>query len=1498
MRFVSPLLLLLFAAALATADAQTPELGTTINKTGATVTGVTFRVWAPNASAVALAGEFNGWSTTSDPLEKEAGSPWNGVWTATVAAARAGHAFKYFITPSDGSAVWKKDPRARQVRTQSDGTQASVIYDKDAFDWTGDQFVPPWPNDIVMYEMHVGTFYDPTPTDGQPANFDDAILKLDYLQALGVNMIALMPVAEFQGRHSWGYNPTDLFAIEETYGGPDALKRFVKAAHARGMAVQVDVVHNHYDAASDLVGFDGTANPYFYNSGAIATTQWGPRPRYADPNVRQFISDQIRMLLDEYKIWALRWDSPRNITAYDSNGDNEPDTAIADGVSMMQGIHAMISDKTTRHNADRYYSIAEDADVSGGYSGHWEVSFHDVVFSRLLGAPLREPFLTKYKDIPWLNDRAKTNIGYRLENKQQPGFRVVFSENHDKAGDHNVATDGERLASDLDPSNPESWFARKKSMLAAALTLTSAGTPMLFMGQEQLANGAFKDTVATDWKRAGRFSEIVRFHRDMMRLRRNMDGKTLALTYTSLPEVDDLTAVTKVAYADEANGVMVYERKTATASESILVAVNFSVSDQTFSFAFPSAGPWRCYVNNDQKLYGSDFRAIGPAPGDTIGTAGGNNQGSLTVPALSVVILGKSTPAAIAADANGNGIDDGWEMLFGAQDAAGDPDADGFSNADEFANGTDPTAPDRARLPGSFNDWNIVTDNMRWDPVRSVWRHVARFASPGTQQCKAYLTNGWVGGADCNFEVSRAGTYEIAYKPSDGTYAASRVDTDTNANGMTDAWEAFYFYPAASAQPSADPDGDGLTNLQEFLRGSDPTSSDYAMMRVVGGFSGWNWGANPMRYTGHGIWTFAVPFRTAPADRSFKIGTGPASNDGNWGDTGGDGIAEYFSATDMQWPDTAAGWQLVRFNEKNFKYSVSFVGGTADTDNDAMPDAWEQFYGLDPFANDAGSDHDDDDVLNGFEYARQSDPSVADRNQRMHMLREGLWNENDPRNAMIWNRGTARWECVVFEPRALVLPFKFVAGSYGAGTWAWGPTPTPGQSVKWGAANIAENIPARGQYLVQFEEISGAYLVSQLGSSSADADGDGMPDSWEFFHGFDPAVAADSLYDADADSVSNLGEYRRGGAPRTADHFPSMRFVGTLNGWSFTATPLRWNSGSCHWELLQRVTQTATNQEGKFSAGTTWDDPDWGDNEADGIGDRDNGTNIKYSIGTAPSYLHLRFDEITLDYVAGPVALTDADGDGLADVWAGYHGVSGANGNPDNDPFTNAQEFVRGTDPNVADSYNQSYAKMRVVGNFSGWTPSTSPVMNLAGDNLWQLDLTFSNPTGQEFKFVAGDSWSDPLFGSGDSNIPLPNLGAGTYRFTFNDTTKASAVERLPSSFAERYPGMGATQSVRGLPALAEYLFGGTLGAAPATDHLPVQTLAGNKMRFTFVTRTDDPTLGHSVVTSTNLGAGPWTTNGVIALGSEILTGNLVRRTYEIPADVPMRFLKIIAEQR
>jgi 1,4-alpha-glucan branching enzyme len=174
--------------------------------------GVAFRVWAPFARSVSVAGNFNNWSMTAAPLTNED----NGYWSTDVAGAKIGDQYKFVLTSPFASApLWKNDPYARAV-TQSNGN--SIIADPD-FVWHSTGYSSPSWNELVIYELHVGSFrFDPASRNGR-GDFDTVIRSLDYLVDLGVNAIQLLPVDEFPGDTSMGYNPAHIFAIEENYGG-------------------------------------------------------------------------------------------------------------------------------------------------------------------------------------------------------------------------------------------------------------------------------------------------------------------------------------------------------------------------------------------------------------------------------------------------------------------------------------------------------------------------------------------------------------------------------------------------------------------------------------------------------------------------------------------------------------------------------------------------------------------------------------------------------------------------------------------------------------------------------------------------------------------------------------------------------------------------------------------------------------------------------------------------------------------------------------------------------------------------------------------------------------------------------------------------------------------------------------------------------------------------------------------------------------------------------
>ncbi|MGA1540760.1 MAG: alpha-amylase family glycosyl hydrolase, partial [Chthoniobacterales bacterium] len=276
------------------------------------ITGTAFSVWAPNAENVSVIGSFNNWKPGKHEMTMDKAT---GVWSLEIPRAKPGDEYLFLVNGE----LERRDPRGRDI--SADGK--SVIHDPVAFDW--EDTTPPATRleDLVIYQMHPGTFYDPEPGDGDMATLRDAIEKLDHLKDLGVNCVLLMPVNEFGGNHSWGYNPTDPYSIERAYGGPEALREFVREAHRRGIAVHVDVVHNHYDNVDvHLKQFDGYGGGdnsngiYFYEDEERGMTPWGPRPDFGRPEVRAYIADNIRMLFDEYRVDGLRWDSVVNILRY------------------------------------------------------------------------------------------------------------------------------------------------------------------------------------------------------------------------------------------------------------------------------------------------------------------------------------------------------------------------------------------------------------------------------------------------------------------------------------------------------------------------------------------------------------------------------------------------------------------------------------------------------------------------------------------------------------------------------------------------------------------------------------------------------------------------------------------------------------------------------------------------------------------------------------------------------------------------------------------------------------------------------------------------------------------------------------------------------------------------------------------------------------------------------------------------------------------------------
>lgn len=529
--------------------------------------GTLVRVWAPNASSVELVGEFNSWkASASERLQKDEAS---GIWSTVLKRSRPKGAYHFLINGQR-----RRDPYARAVTP--DG-KSSLFYDPAAFDWQGDHQVELPLEDQVIYEVHVGAFNDTKPEDGRPGTFADVAKRLDYLAELGITTVLLMPVHEFSGQHSWGYNPCDPFAVEQAYGGPDGLKQLVKECHQRGLAVHLDIVHNHYGPENlDLLKFDGSGQDqfggiYFYDGADINLTPWGPRVRFEQPMVRRFIRDNALMWFSEYRIDGFRWDSTVNIRAY--NMGNNP---LPAGQEMLDEINATLRDRFPRR-----LSIAEDSLNIGNFNGSWDYDFHHSVMGELKAK----------NDI----DRRVSSIGTAIGSRPTMP-RIIYVDNHDEAGKINGQT---RIANDAAPSDPSGDLARRISGLGALFTLSAPGTPLLFMGNEFQETGFFHDDRPLDWGKRTKHAGLLALHRDLIRLRRNLDGAGEALKGLE----------TEVPVMDETRKVLAYWRWSASSPNNRMVIVaNLSGQPQLANIPFPSGGPWLTKLNTDWAKYGGSSK--------------------------------------------------------------------------------------------------------------------------------------------------------------------------------------------------------------------------------------------------------------------------------------------------------------------------------------------------------------------------------------------------------------------------------------------------------------------------------------------------------------------------------------------------------------------------------------------------------------------------------------------------------------------------------------------------------------------------------------------------------------------------------------------------------------------------------------------------------------------------------------------------------------------------
>jgi len=425
-----------------------------------------FAVWSPLRTrlSVNVAGAVHAMEGPDD----------RGWWRLNV--SDAGHGTDYGFLVDDDAKVYP-DPR---TAWQPNGVHSfSRIYDHSRFVWNDAQFQAPPLASSVIYELHVGTFT-------AQGTFDAAIEKLDYLVELGVTHVELMPVAAFEGWHGWGYDGVALFAVHEPYGGPDGLKRFVNAAHAKGLAVLLDVVYNHFGPSGNYTGKFG---PYVTDS---HHTPWGGAVNLEDAEsneVRRFFCDNALMWLRDYHIDGLRLDAvhafiDRSAIHFLEQLSREVETLEA-GLG-----RRLILIAESDLNDPRFVTPRE---VGGlGMDAQWSDDFHHALFAVLCPQERGGYYadfgslaqLAKSLEQTFVYDGIYSGYRRRIHGRPTGGLSqhrfLGYIQTHDQVGNRAL---GDRISH-------IAGFERAK--IAAAIVLLSPFVPMLFQGEEWAASSPFQ----------------------------------------------------------------------------------------------------------------------------------------------------------------------------------------------------------------------------------------------------------------------------------------------------------------------------------------------------------------------------------------------------------------------------------------------------------------------------------------------------------------------------------------------------------------------------------------------------------------------------------------------------------------------------------------------------------------------------------------------------------------------------------------------------------------------------------------------------------------------------------------------------------------------------------------------------------------------------------------------------------------------------------------------
>ena len=559
--------------------------------------GYRFAVWAPNAQAVSVVGQFNDWNPDADPLQRDV----SGIWWGRVAAARTGDLYKYHILDAHGQIALKADPVGFWAE-RPPGT-ASVLVELEGFEWQDAEWMnarskQAWERKpMSIYEVHLGSWRtDPDREHGWKNYRQLADELIEYCQATGFTHLQLMPVTEHPYTPSWGYQTVGYYAPTSRYGHPHDLMYLIDACHRNGIGVLVDWVPAHFPRdAHGLRRFDGTALYEHLDPRQGEHPDWGTMIfNFGRPQVRNFLIANALFWLRHYHIDGLRVDAVASMLYLDySRQDGEWIPNRHGGRENLEAIE---------------FLQQTNAEVHDQHPGALMIAEESTAWPRVTG-PVSEGglgFDLKW-NMGWMNDTLRymeRNPLHRTFHHNELTFSLMYawSEQFVLPLSHDEVVHGKRSLLDKMPGDVWQRFANLRLLLA--WQWLHPGKPLLFMGAEFGQWKEWNCEQPLDWNLLEREYNGVRQHASLRRLVARLNR--LLQNEPALHERDFSPEGFSWLRVDDCQiSVLAWMRIGGAGIPPLVVIANFTPTvHEAYPIDLPEAGTWQEIVNTDDRQFG------------------------------------------------------------------------------------------------------------------------------------------------------------------------------------------------------------------------------------------------------------------------------------------------------------------------------------------------------------------------------------------------------------------------------------------------------------------------------------------------------------------------------------------------------------------------------------------------------------------------------------------------------------------------------------------------------------------------------------------------------------------------------------------------------------------------------------------------------------------------------------------------------------------------------